>query len=257
MTLGTSLRVREAPDAIFCALGMVRSTMPSFPHTNFLETDAMFLKFSNDLDNLAGGSSSVDDIWPFVTLTPKKRAQSRLLELERYIVTNEWIPMTITSSTEKSVSPHVVCFSQTIDVCVQKTFPVCCLNWANVDREYIEVVKGDLQRFFMFDFNDQTMNRFVEHQMLSTFEEFQSVCHRHFKKYNDPKEARANPLHLLHQMLELQSQPTPEGSQPLSGDEICEMVLGRRSGYSKCLSWGPKPKAHKTTSASSSTTSCL
>ncbi|TYK08860.1 GDSL esterase/lipase [Cucumis melo var. makuwa] len=42
-----------------------------------------------------------------------------------------------------------------------------------------------------------------------------------------------------HQMLELQSQPTLEGSQPLSGDEICETVLGRRSGYSKGLSWRP------------------
>ncbi|TYK28737.1 zinc finger protein ZPR1-like protein [Cucumis melo var. makuwa] len=57
-------------------------------------------------------------------------------------------------------------------------------------------------------------------------------------------------------MLELQSQPTPEGNQPLSGDEICDTVLGRRPGYSKGLSWGPKPKARKTTSASSSTTSC-
>ncbi|KAA0045544.1 zinc finger protein ZPR1-like protein [Cucumis melo var. makuwa] len=48
----------------------------------------------------------------------------------------------------------------------------------------------------------------------------------------------------------------PEGSQPLSGDEIYEMVLGRRPGYSKGLDWGPKPKACKTTNASSSITSC-
>ncbi|KAA0040161.1 GDSL esterase/lipase [Cucumis melo var. makuwa] len=42
-----------------------------------------------------------------------------------------------------------------------------------------------------------------------------------------------------HQMLELQSQPTLEGSQPFFGNEICETVLGRRSGYSKGLSWRP------------------
>ncbi|KAA0055547.1 zinc finger protein ZPR1-like protein [Cucumis melo var. makuwa] len=53
-------------------------------------------------------------------------------------------------------------------------------------------------------------------------------------------------------MLELQSQPIPEGSQPLFGDEICDQVLGKRPGYSEGLGWGPKPKAHKTTSASSS-----
>ncbi|TYK13496.1 CACTA en-spm transposon protein [Cucumis melo var. makuwa] len=34
-------------------------------------------------------------------------------------------------------------------------------------------------------------------------------------------------------------------------------VLGRRPDCSKGLGWGPKPKAHKTTSASSSLTSCL
>ncbi|KAA0031738.1 zinc finger protein ZPR1-like protein [Cucumis melo var. makuwa] len=57
-------------------------------------------------------------------------------------------------------------------------------------------------------------------------------------------------------MLELQSQPTPKGSQPLSGDAICDQVLGRPPGYSKGLGWRPKPKVRKTTSASSSTTSC-
>ncbi|KAA0037143.1 zinc finger protein ZPR1-like protein [Cucumis melo var. makuwa] len=47
-------------------------------------------------------------------------------------------------------------------------------------------------------------------------------------------------------MLELQSQPTPKGSQPLSEDEICDQVLGRRPGYSKGLGWGPKLKARRT-----------
>ncbi|KAA0059086.1 gamma-aminobutyrate transaminase POP2 [Cucumis melo var. makuwa] len=47
-----------------------------------------------------------------------------------------------------------------------------------------------------------------------------------------------------------------EGSQPLSEDEICDQVLGKRPGYSKGLGWGLKPKACKTTSASSSSTSC-
>uniref|UniRef100_A0A9I9EDU7 CACTA en-spm transposon protein n=1 Tax=Cucumis melo TaxID=3656 RepID=A0A9I9EDU7_CUCME len=159
------------------------------------------------------------------------------------------------------------------------------------------------------------MNRFVEHQMLTTFKEFRADCHRHFKKYSDPEEACANPPneqsrtnkasrqkqpynhssgsksflqrqyelaerrgqpvdrvelfwethvragHSCHrpprnQMLELQSQHTPEGSQPLSEDEIRDQVLGRRPGYSKGLGWGPKPKGRRTASASSSSTSC-
>ncbi|TYK04346.1 zinc finger protein ZPR1-like protein [Cucumis melo var. makuwa] len=57
-------------------------------------------------------------------------------------------------------------------------------------------------------------------------------------------------------MLELQFQPTLEGTQPLSGDEICETVLCRRPGYSKGLGWEPKPKTHRTANASNATTSC-
>ncbi|KAA0058417.1 gamma-aminobutyrate transaminase POP2 [Cucumis melo var. makuwa] len=128
-------------------------------------------------------------------------------------------------------------------------------RYIHASREYIEVIKGDLQHFFVLDFNDQAMNRFVEHQMLSTFKEFRCDCHRHFKKHSDPKEARANPPHILNQMLVLQSQPTLKGSQPLSGDEICEDVLGRRLSYSKGLGWALKSKSRKMASASSATTS--
>uniref|UniRef100_A0A9I9ED39 CACTA en-spm transposon protein n=1 Tax=Cucumis melo TaxID=3656 RepID=A0A9I9ED39_CUCME len=232
------------------------------------------------------GSSSQQE-----TSTPKRRAQSRFLELERHVIINGRIPMTIALGAEKPISPHA---------------------WADVGREYIEVVKSDLQRLFVLDFNDQEMNRFVERQMLTIFKEFRADCHKYFKKYSDPEEARANPPNALeqswtnkaarqkqpynhsswfksflqrqyelaerkgerethvragtfvsqvaedahNQMLELQSQSTPEGSQPLSEDEICDQVLGRRPDYSKGLGWGPKPKARRTASASSSSTSC-
>ncbi|KAA0040565.1 CACTA en-spm transposon protein [Cucumis melo var. makuwa] len=153
------------------------------------------------------------------------------------------------------------------------------------------------QQFFVLNFNDQALNMFVEHQMLSTFKEFQDNCHKHFKKYSNSEEARINPPHLLqkqsynhssgsksflqrqHELPEQRGKPIDcvelfqqthiqdetfmsqaaedaHGTQPLSGDEICETVLGRRPGYSKDLGWGSKPKARKTTSVSSSTTSC-
>uniref|UniRef100_A0A9I9EGI9 CACTA en-spm transposon protein n=1 Tax=Cucumis melo TaxID=3656 RepID=A0A9I9EGI9_CUCME len=128
--------------------------------------------------------------------------------------------MTIAPNVEKPIFPYVVGFSQGIGV--------------DVGREYIEVVKADLQRFFVLDFNNQAINRFVEHQVLSTFKEFWDDCHRHFKKYTNPEEARANPSNLL-------SQPTSEGSQPLSEDEICYQVLGRRPGL-KALVGEPSRK---------------
>ncbi|KAA0026074.1 CACTA en-spm transposon protein [Cucumis melo var. makuwa] len=124
------------------------------------------------------------------TPTPRRCAQSQLLELERHVAINGRIPMTITLGADKPISPHAVRFSQAIGVCVQKTFLVRCLKWADVGREYIE-------RLFVLDFNDQAMNRFIEHQMLTTFKEFRVDCHRHFKKYSDPEEARANPLNAL------------------------------------------------------------
>ncbi|TYK11881.1 CACTA en-spm transposon protein [Cucumis melo var. makuwa] len=134
----------------------------------------MFLQLEDDLDNnIAGGSSSVGDNTESssqqATPTPRRRAQSRLLELERHVTINGRIPMTIAPGTEKPISPHAVRFSQAIGVC----------------------------RLFVLDFNDQAMNRFVEHQMLTTFKEFRADCHRHFKKYSDPEEARANPPNAL------------------------------------------------------------
>ncbi|KAA0056757.1 CACTA en-spm transposon protein [Cucumis melo var. makuwa] len=99
-------------------------TMSSFSRA-FLE---MSLEFVEDLDNPAEGSSSVGDnsgsSQPFMTPTPKRRAQSRLLELELYVVADERILMTITLGAEKPMSPHVVFFSQAIGVCVRKRYNV-------------------------------------------------------------------------------------------------------------------------------------
>uniref|UniRef100_A0A9I9E7S5 CACTA en-spm transposon protein n=1 Tax=Cucumis melo TaxID=3656 RepID=A0A9I9E7S5_CUCME len=170
----------------------------SYPRNNFLKMDVMFLKFTEDLDNLTGESSSASDnsgssSQPPATPSPRRRAQSRLLELERYVAASGHILMTIAPSAEKPISPYVVRFSQAIGVCVRNTFSICCLKWADVDRVYIEVVKADLQWFFVLDFNDQAMNRFVEHQMLSTFKEFWGDYHRHFKMYATPR--RLVPTH--------------------------------------------------------------
>ncbi|TYK31458.1 CACTA en-spm transposon protein [Cucumis melo var. makuwa] len=68
-------------------------------------------------------------------------------------------------------------------LCVEKTFPDCCLKWTDVGREYFKV--------------SRPTSRFVEHQMLSTFKEFRADCHRHFKNYSDLEEARPNPPYLL------------------------------------------------------------
>ncbi|KAL0537365.1 hypothetical protein IC582_026343 [Cucumis melo] len=109
----------------------------------------MFFEFAEDLDILVGGWSLVGNnsgtFQPSGTPTPRRCAQSRLLELERYVAANVQIPTTIVSGVDKPIFPHAVCFSQAIGVCVRNTFFVRCLKWTNVGREYIEVVKCDLQ----------------------------------------------------------------------------------------------------------------
>uniref|UniRef100_A0A9I9E7H4 CACTA en-spm transposon protein n=1 Tax=Cucumis melo TaxID=3656 RepID=A0A9I9E7H4_CUCME len=96
----------------------------SYRRSNFMETDDMFLQFEEDLDNIAGGSSSVGDNTGSssqqTTPTPRRRAQSRLLELERHVAINGCIPMTIAPGAEKPISPHAIRFSQAIGVCVGK-----------------------------------------------------------------------------------------------------------------------------------------
>ncbi|TYK24203.1 CACTA en-spm transposon protein [Cucumis melo var. makuwa] len=83
-----------------------------------------------------------------------------------------WIPMSIALGAKKPISSHTVQFSQAIGVCVRHTFSICYLRWADVRREYIEVVKGDVQRHFVLDFNDQAMTGFIEHQIFTSFKEF-------------------------------------------------------------------------------------
>ncbi|KAA0049832.1 uncharacterized protein E5676_scaffold118G00400 [Cucumis melo var. makuwa] len=67
------------------------------------------------------------------------------------------------------------------------------LKWVDVPLEYIKVIKGDLRRWFMLDFTDRALTRFVEQQMLSMWKEFKGDNHRHFKQFNNSKEACANP----------------------------------------------------------------
>ncbi|KAA0043046.1 gamma-aminobutyrate transaminase POP2 [Cucumis melo var. makuwa] len=172
----------------------LRDTMSSFSN-DFDETDAMFLKFVEDLNNPMGRSSSVDDNsgtpQPSPTLTPWKTCPFstprvgalRSRQWKDFDVDHPW---------------HGEAY-----------FATCC-----------SLQSGDRHYFFVLNFNDQAMNSFIEHQMLSTFKEFRGDCHRHL----DYAEACANrPSHILNQMLEFQSQPTLEDSQPLSRDEICEM----------------------------------
>uniref|UniRef100_A0A9I9E6W7 CACTA en-spm transposon protein n=1 Tax=Cucumis melo TaxID=3656 RepID=A0A9I9E6W7_CUCME len=213
----------------------------------------------DDLDNIAGGSSSVGDNTGFysqqATPTPRRCAKSRLLELERHVVINRRIPMTIASGAEKPISPHAVHFSQAIGVCVRKTFSIHCLKWADVGREYIEVVKGDLQRLGGGSCQPTKCISWTSNHGRTRLRDRSSltiIVAGPSRFYNDTMSS----LREKNQMLELQSQPTLEGSQPLFEDEICDQVLGRRPDYSKGLGWGPKPKARRTARASSSSTSC-
>ncbi|KAL6314234.1 hypothetical protein AAG906_012589 [Vitis piasezkii] len=53
-------------------------------------------------------------------------------------------------------------------------------------------------------------------------------------------------------MLELQRQPIAEGAVAMTEAEICEKVLGQKSGYVKGLGFGPKPISFSKSRPSSS-----
>ncbi|KAA0054096.1 CACTA en-spm transposon protein [Cucumis melo var. makuwa] len=115
---------------------------------------------------------------------------------------------------------------------------------ADVRREYIEVIKDDLQHHLVLDFNDQAINRFFEHQMLTSFKKFRGECHRHFKNYSNPEQTHVNPSQILVGRKE-------------DWHFLCDHYMScafQAAKDSACLSWGPKPKSRKTTSASSSST---
>ncbi|KAA0045434.1 CACTA en-spm transposon protein [Cucumis melo var. makuwa] len=55
------------------------------------------------------------------------------------------------------------------------------------------IILGTSSQWFVLDFTDLALTRFVEHQILSMYKEFRGQNHRHFKKFDDPEQVRANP----------------------------------------------------------------
>ncbi|TYK21334.1 CACTA en-spm transposon protein [Cucumis melo var. makuwa] len=97
---------------------MSTGTMSSFL-SNFEKTDRTFLEFGEDLST-AEGSSSVGNNLVETTQpssTPRNRAQSRLLKLERYVHSNSRIPMSTALAAEKPIFPYVVRFSRPLTLC--------------------------------------------------------------------------------------------------------------------------------------------
>ncbi|KAA0062465.1 gamma-aminobutyrate transaminase POP2 [Cucumis melo var. makuwa] len=113
----------------------------SYTRSNFLETDAMFLEFKDDLDNLVGGSLSVGNN-----------------------AVNGRIPMTTAPGVE-NLFPHT--------------------SFASA-RRYASACK---RHFSFAALNRQTLGE-------NTLRSSRAIS-RHFKKYSDPDEARANPPSVL------------------------------------------------------------
>ncbi|KAA0057166.1 CACTA en-spm transposon protein [Cucumis melo var. makuwa] len=159
------------------------------------ETDDLFLEFDDAFNNIGSSlvGNTLDDSQP----SPRRRQHFQNLELERYVQKNRKILISIAPGVKKSISPHVVWFKNTISALTQDTFLVRCLKLVDVPSEYIEVVKSGLQQWFVFDFTYQALNRFVEHQMLTTCKEFREHYHRHFKQFYDPEQARVHSLNRL------------------------------------------------------------
>ncbi|KAA0041789.1 CACTA en-spm transposon protein [Cucumis melo var. makuwa] len=199
----------------------------------FDETDALSDFDVDTFNNTGGTSSVGDmlDDSHFNSSTPRRWQHSRNLKLERYFMIKASSSKSFTShlSAFRGQQPlrayylHLSSFWDTNDgsylakvefaskllmtrvslilatfplgctigVLTWHTFPICFLKWVDITPEYIELRKGRLH--IMLDFTDPTLTRFVEHQMLNTWKAFRGENHRHYKKFSDPEQARANP----------------------------------------------------------------
>ncbi|TYK31697.1 CACTA en-spm transposon protein [Cucumis melo var. makuwa] len=140
--------------------------------------------------------------------TPRRRQQSRLLELERYINKNSRILMTITPGAEKLVFPYAIRFNLTLASFLRARFQRSSNEAQMLQRPSIGV------------------SRSLGHELVEqrgwSVDCVELLKETHARSGIFVLQA-AEDAH--NQMLELQSQPTLEDSQPFFGDEICEIIL--------------------------------
>ncbi|TYK18447.1 CACTA en-spm transposon protein [Cucumis melo var. makuwa] len=257
----------------------------SYRRNNFMETDDMFLGSEEDLDNIVGGSSSVGDNTELhvaingripMTIAPEAEkpisphavrslqpGDRRLHAKDISVRCLKCLPPL------KSSGPTVTYISKSIATWrrLMQTHQTHWLDVMRIDTSSattISVVhsRSNHRRTRLLDRSSLTIvvagSSYFYNDSTSSLREKGSrpigwSCSENTRSSWDVRVAGRRGCN---QMLKLQSQPTLEGSQPLSEDEICDQVLGRRPGYSKGLGWGPKPKTCRTMSASSSSTSC-
>ncbi|KAA0038006.1 (R)-mandelonitrile lyase 1-like [Cucumis melo var. makuwa] len=116
-------------------------TMAAFS-SNFYESKNLFqeLNISPHTGSLVGDTSNGSGP------TRKTRDHSRNMELEKYICKHGKIPISITLGAEKSISSHVVLFSNTISVAIRDAFPIWLLRFADVPSKYIKIVKKFMKK---------------------------------------------------------------------------------------------------------------
>ncbi|KAA0054361.1 CACTA en-spm transposon protein [Cucumis melo var. makuwa] len=170
----------------------------------------LFLEFDDAFNNVGLSSMGDNSYGSQPTRTLRKRQHSRNLELERY---------------------------------AQK---IHYLKWADVPPEYMEVFKAVYK-------SNQGPTRLLERNSLTTIVAGPSLSYNDSLSFTKQLGHQINRVELFREthanrsgqfvsqeaadahnkMLELQSQPTLQGFQPLSEEEICETILDRRSSYSK------------------------
>ncbi|KAA0055903.1 CACTA en-spm transposon protein [Cucumis melo var. makuwa] len=206
--------------------------MESFP-SDFHEAN-MFPKLENAFNNM-GGSSSVGDTsdCPQPTRTPRRHQHSENLELDRHVQQNGKIPISIAQRGDKPISPHVTRYSTTINVLTRDTFPIHYLSGlmflqstSRSSVAYRQQSRINKAPRVKQPYNHSSKsNSFLQRQHKLIKQQGYPV--NHVKLFKETHVNRSGQYvsqataDAHNQMLELQSQRTPKGSQPLSEDRIC------------------------------------
>ncbi|XP_038887409.1 poly [ADP-ribose] polymerase 1-like isoform X2 [Benincasa hispida] len=123
----------------------------------------------------------------------RTRGHSRNLELDRHVNIHGRIRIEIDEEVGKPVCANATKFSNAIGTIARNTIPLRCKDWSDVSKEVRDLVVDQLLSYFDFDVGKKHVKKYVLQRVQNTFKEYRSDLYKHYRRFKDPKEARACP----------------------------------------------------------------
>ncbi|KAK9226128.1 hypothetical protein WN943_011175 [Citrus x changshan-huyou] len=137
-------------------------------------------------------SNSSSNVLPEVGLTTKRkgRGPSRGVGLDRLLQAGERIHISFTEEEWRPICNHASRFANEIGVAVRLFSPIQYESWGAIPDEEKKVVFERFLTKFEFDMSMPHILNYVNSSMAERYLDHRYNCHKHFKKYATPSEAR-------------------------------------------------------------------